>query len=73
MNMVSGQAVQQRWLGRDKNKMTEDGVAQMISNLGKRLDMKLFPQKLKYSFAKSFLRNGANPFELQIALGHMML
>jgi len=61
------------WQGKNNNMMTKDGVAQMVRNLGKRLGMKLSPHKLRHSFAISFLRNGANPFELQIALGHTTL
>ena len=61
------------WLGKGNCKMTADGIAQMIRNLGKRLGIRLYPHKLRHSFAISFLRNGANPFELQIALGHTTL
>ena len=53
--------------------MAADSIAQMIRKLGKRLGMRLSPHKLRHSFAISFLRNGANPFELQIALGHTTL
>jgi len=61
------------WQGRENGKMTKDGIAQMVRKLGKRLGMRLSPHKLRHSFAISFLRNGANPFELQIALGHTTL
>ena len=61
------------WLGRDNAPFTVDGIAQMIRNLGKRHGIRLSPHKLRHSFAISFLRNGANPFELQIALGHSTL
>ena len=61
------------WLGRDNAPFTIDGVAQMIRNLGKSNGISLSPHKLRHSFAISFLRNGANPFELQIALGHTTL
>jgi site-specific recombinase XerD len=61
------------WQGKDNNKMAVDSIAQMIRNLGKKHGIKLSPHKLRHSFAISFLRNGANPFELQIALGHTTL
>ena len=61
------------WLGKNNNKMATDSIAQMIRNLGKRNGMRLSPHRLRHSFAISFLRNGANPFELQIALGHTTL
>jgi site-specific recombinase XerD len=61
------------WLGKGYCKMTVDGIALVIRNLGKRLGIRLSPHRLRHSFAISFLRNGANPFELQIALGHTTL
>ena len=61
------------WLGRDNAPFSVDGIAQMIRNLGKRHGTRLSPHKLRHSFAISFLRNRANPFELQIALGHTTL
>jgi site-specific recombinase XerD len=61
------------WIGKNNEPFTATGIAQMIRNLGKRLGIKLSPHKLRHSFAISFLRNGANPFELQIALGHTTL
>ncbi|MFC2062615.1 tyrosine-type recombinase/integrase [Chloroflexota bacterium] len=61
------------WLGKGNAPFTVDGIGQMIRNLGKRHGITLSPHKLRHSFAISFLRNGANPFELQIALGHTTL
>jgi site-specific recombinase XerD len=61
------------WLGRDNAPFTIDGIVQMIRNLGKKHSIRLSPHKLRHGFAISFLRNGANPFELQIALGHTTL
>jgi site-specific recombinase XerD len=61
------------WIGRENQPFTATGIAQMIRNLGNRVGISLSPHKLRHSFAISFLRNGANPFELQIALGHSTL
>ena len=61
------------WISNDNQPFTVTGIAQMIRNLGKIIGIKLSPHKLRHSFAISFLRNGANPFELQIALGHSTL
>ncbi|MFC1952130.1 tyrosine-type recombinase/integrase [Chloroflexota bacterium] len=65
--------VEHVWLGKGNVPFTIDGIAQMIRKLGKSNGIKLSPHKLRHSFAISFLRNGANPFELQIALGHTTL
>ncbi len=61
------------WLANDDESLAANGIAQMIRNLGKRIGIQRSPHKLRHSFAISFLRNGANPFELQIALGHSTL
>jgi site-specific recombinase XerD len=62
------------WIGRENQPLTATGIAQMVRKLGKSLNLsRLSPHKLRHSFAISFLRNGANPFELQIALGHTTL
>ncbi len=61
------------WIGKDNNQTAADSIAQMVRKLGKRLDITLSPYKLRHSFAISFLGNGANPFELQLALGHTTL
>ena len=53
--------------------MSADSIAQIIRDLGKELGIPLSPHKLRHSFAISFLRNGANPYELQVALGHNTL
>ena len=61
------------WLGKDNMPFTATGIAQMVRNLGTRVGIILSPHKLRHSFAICFLRNGANPFELQMALGHSTL
>jgi len=61
------------WLNEDGQPILANGIAQMIRIMGRRLDIPMSPHKLRHSFAISFLRNGANPFELQIALGHSTL
>ncbi len=61
------------WISRENQPLTATGIAQMVRNLGKSLSLSLSPHKLRHSFAIRFLRNGANPFELQIALGHSTL
>lgn len=61
------------WISRENEPLTATGITQMVRNLGKGLGISLSPHKLRHSFAISFLRNGANPFELQLALGHSTL
>jgi len=66
-------SIEHVWIGRENQPYTATGIAQMVRNMGKSLNLSLSPHKLRHSFAISFLRNGANPFELQIALGHTPL
>jgi len=48
-------------------------VQQILRKLGEKLGIKLHPHLLRHTFAISFLRNGANAFECQYALGHSSL
>jgi len=48
---------------------TPDSIAQMVRDTGNKLGLIISPHKLRHTFDLSFIRNGAKPFELQIALG----
>ena len=61
------------WLSKIGSAMSVDFITQIIKDLGKELGIPLSPRKLRYSFTISFQRNGANLFELQIALGYITL
>lgn len=55
------------------DRLTRYGIEQMLCKLGKKLGFRLYPHLLRHSFAITFLRNGANTFEVQYALGHSSL
>ena len=61
------------WLNQRGDRLTGNGIQQMIRKLGRRLGIPLHPHLLRHTFAISFLRNGANAFECQYALGHSTL
>ncbi|MFC1950081.1 tyrosine-type recombinase/integrase [Chloroflexota bacterium] len=61
------------WLNQCGGRLTANGIQQMIRKLGKKLGISLHPHLLRHTFAISFLRNGANTFECQYALGHSSL
>jgi site-specific recombinase XerD len=61
------------WLNGDCRPLAPDSIAQIIRDLGTKQGIDISPHKLRHSFAICFLRNGANPFELQLALGHSTL
>ncbi len=52
--------------------LTRSGVLRIIATLGKAagIQRNCYGHLLRHSFAISFLRNGANPFSLQMQLGH---
>jgi len=68
-----GSNIEHVWIAKKNQPFTATGIAQMVRNLGRSVGITLSPHKLRHSFAISFLRNGANPFELQMALGHSTL
>jgi len=61
------------WINRNGKRLTATGVQQMIRELGWKVGIRLHPHLLRHTFAISFLRNGANTFECQYALGHSSL
>jgi len=61
------------WINRNGKRLTATGVQQMIRELGCKIGIRLHPHLLRHTFAISFLRNGANTFECQYALGHSSL
>ena len=61
------------WVSQRNKRLTRSGVQQILRKLGEKLGIKLHPHLLRHTFAISFLRNGANAFECQYALGHSSL
>jgi site-specific recombinase XerD len=61
------------WLNPSGDRLTRYGIEQMLCKLGRKLGFRLYPHLLRHSFAITFLRNGANTFEVQYALGHSSL
>ena len=71
--MLSGSQLPWLWLNQCGERLTANGIQQMIRKLGRKLNIPLHPHLLRHTFAISFLRNGANTFECQYALGHSSL
>jgi site-specific recombinase XerD len=61
------------WINELGERLTTSGIQQMVRKLGRQLGIRLHPHLLRHTFAISFLRNGANTFECQYALGHSSL
>jgi len=62
---------QELWLTEERRPIQADGIAQSIRKIGKLAGMtSLGPHRFRHSFAVNFLRNGGDPFSLQILLGH---
>lgn len=61
------------WLNDKGERFTASGVRQMLRRLGNKLGFRLYPHLLRHTYAISFLRNGANAFEVQYSLGHSTL
>ena len=53
--------------------MPSASFASMVKDIGNGLGLSISPHRLRHTSALSFLGNGSNPFELQIALGHSLL
>jgi len=61
------------WVNRNGDRLTSNGVQQMMRKLGRRIGVPLHPHLLRHTFAINFLRNGADTFVCQQALGHESL
>lgn len=60
------------FLGRRGRALTENGVGQMLDRIARaaRLAVHVHPHLLRHSFATQYIRNGGDPYTLQIILGH---
>jgi site-specific recombinase XerD len=61
------------WLNQRGETLTRSGIERMLKKQGEKLGFRLYPHLLRHTFAISFLRNGANTFEVPYALGHTTL
>jgi len=61
------------WINKRGERLKVSGIKQMVRKSGKKIGIRLHPHLLRHTFAISFLRNGANTFECQYALGHSSL
>lgn len=61
------------WLNQHGDRLSANGIQQMIRKVGRKLGITLHPHLLRHTFAINFIRNGANTFECQYALGHSSL
>jgi integrase/recombinase XerD len=61
------------WVNDINQKLDRTGVQQWLRKFGRRVGLRLYPHLLRHTFAINFLRNGANVFECQYALGHSSL
>jgi integrase/recombinase XerC len=61
------------WISKLGGAFRADSIARMIRDTSRKIGIDISPHKLRHTFAISFLRNGASPFELQVALGHSTL
>lgn len=61
------------FLGRSGEPMNRDGLQTLIMRLGVKAGIKVYPHKLRHTFAISYLRNGGDIFSLKYLLGHKSL
>lgn len=60
------------FLGRRGSPLQENGVDQMIRRAARAagISKRVYPHLLRHSFATQYIRNGGDPYTLQIILGH---
>jgi site-specific recombinase XerD len=58
------------FLSRDGSPIRETAINQWLARAGERVGLHVYPHKFRHSFATAFLRNGGDPFTLQLILGH---
>ncbi len=61
------------FLGRSGEPLNRGGLQTLIVRLGVKAGVKVYPHKLRHTFATSYLRNGGDIFSLKYLLGHSSL
>jgi integrase/recombinase XerD len=54
----------------DGRPLIRDRVSYIVRHIGERVGIKVYPHRLRHTFALMFLKNGGDPYTLQYLLGH---
>ncbi|MEJ2733324.1 MAG: tyrosine-type recombinase/integrase [Anaerolineae bacterium] len=55
---------------RDGRPLIRERLAFIVRHIGERVGIKVYPHRLRHTFALMFLKNGGDPYTLQYLLGH---
>jgi integrase/recombinase XerD len=54
----------------DGRKLVRERLEYIVRHIGERIGIRVYPHRLRHTFALMFLKNGGDPYTLQYLLGH---